>query len=278
LSNFLSFLNKTGRFLPMDSFEDDNRSISLKVGYRQRTTATRQSPRLLAGLLSILVVLLHLWLVLRLMNPPQPPVKPKSVMIEVSLLPAPMKRVQTPIAASPAPAPVIKKPQVNKPKPTRSKPVVKSPPREKVAERKVKPQPKPPVEPVIAEPKPPAETASTPVVETAKSVAPAPTLASAVKPATGASTSAKEIPRATCVRCPNPNYPAIARRRGWQGSVLLTFQLSPEGMARDIVVARSSGHEMLDEAAMANAKESRFTASEPGVIRTATKLFNFKLN
>jgi len=259
----------------MYSIEDENRNKGLKLGYRQRITANRQSPRLLVGLLLVLVLLLHLWLALWLSTPRSVPVKPKPVIIEVSLLPTPAKQMSIPRVAQPSPAPVIKPPPASKPKPVKSKPVVKSPPKEKVVEKKAMPEPKPMAEPTRAEPVPQPASASTPSIETAK---PAAQAAPVIKSASGTTTSSKEIPRATCVSCPKPNYPAIARRRGWQGSVLLRFELTPDGLARNISVESSSGHELLDEAAIANAKESRFTTGEPGVIRAATKLFNFKLN
>lgn len=45
-------------------------------------------------------------------------------------------------------------------------------------------------------------------------------------------------------------YPLLARRRGWQGEVLLGFQLSARGQITDIRVARSSGYPLLDRAAV----------------------------
>lgn len=60
--------------------------------------------------------------------------------------------------------------------------------------------------------------------------------------------------------------------------MLLKFELTPDGLVRNITVVRSSGHQQLDQAAKDNAKESRFTQGEPGVIRLATKQFNFTLH
>ncbi len=44
-------------------------------------------------------------------------------------------------------------------------------------------------------------------------------------------------------------YPWIARRRGWQGTVVLGFELLPDGRIEHIEVRKSSGHRILDLAA-----------------------------
>jgi periplasmic protein TonB len=45
-------------------------------------------------------------------------------------------------------------------------------------------------------------------------------------------------------------YPVIAKRMGWEGTVITTFVVSPEGYAKDVKVSKSSGHEILDENAV----------------------------
>jgi protein TonB len=46
------------------------------------------------------------------------------------------------------------------------------------------------------------------------------------------------------------NYPLLARRRGWQGEVLLAFRLEADGRISDARVLRSSGYGVLDRAAL----------------------------
>lgn len=46
------------------------------------------------------------------------------------------------------------------------------------------------------------------------------------------------------------NYPLLARRRGWQGEVLLAFRLEADGRIIDARIARSSGYSVLDHAAL----------------------------
>lgn len=49
-------------------------------------------------------------------------------------------------------------------------------------------------------------------------------------------------------------YPLLARRRGWQGTVLLTFTLESDGVLERIHVVRSSGYDVLDNSAIAALK------------------------
>ena len=48
---------------------------------------------------------------------------------------------------------------------------------------------------------------------------------------------------------PPPPYPSLARRRGWEGDVLLRVRVGADGRPREVVVERSSGRRMLDQAA-----------------------------
>jgi len=48
----------------------------------------------------------------------------------------------------------------------------------------------------------------------------------------------------------NLNYPDEARRRGLSGSLRLDVEINPDGSVRQIIMRRSSGHRVLDEAAM----------------------------
>lgn len=46
------------------------------------------------------------------------------------------------------------------------------------------------------------------------------------------------------------HYPLLARKRGWQGEVLLAFRLEADGRISEARVARSSGYGVLDNAAL----------------------------
>jgi len=53
---------------------------------------------------------------------------------------------------------------------------------------------------------------------------------------------------------PLPPYPGSARRMGMEGVVLLEVIVAPDGRAREVRVLRSSGHALLDEAAVSTVR------------------------
>jgi protein TonB len=71
----------------------------------------------------------------------------------------------------------------------------------------------------------------------------------------------------TTVAAPNykenhaPKYPLVARRRNYEGTVLLDVLVSKKGMVDSIRLAESSGHQVLDRAAV---KAVRAWAFHPG--------------
>jgi protein TonB len=61
------------------------------------------------------------------------------------------------------------------------------------------------------------------------------------------------LPRSTAARYgqnPTPSYPPEARRRGWEGSVLLLVEILENGRPERITIKQSSGRPILDEAAL----------------------------
>jgi protein TonB len=65
-----------------------------------------------------------------------------------------------------------------------------------------------------------------------------------------------------------PRYPAAARRRGQEGTVLLTVSVAADGSVSEVLVARSSGHAVLDDEAVRTVRQWRF-AGGPGVCEQA---------
>lgn len=57
---------------------------------------------------------------------------------------------------------------------------------------------------------------------------------------------------------PPPEYPVLARRRGFEGSLVLMFEIRDDGTCGEIRVLESSGHEILDEAAVGAVRKWRF--------------------
>jgi TonB family protein len=58
-----------------------------------------------------------------------------------------------------------------------------------------------------------------------------------------------------------PEYPRQARRHGWQGVVDLRLRLDDSGRVTAVEIARESGFSVLDDAAVAAARRSRFQLS-----------------
>jgi len=61
-----------------------------------------------------------------------------------------------------------------------------------------------------------------------------------------------------------PTYPLLARRRHYEGTVLLDVLVRREGMVDSIKLARSSGHETLDRAAIRAVREWSFHPGKRG--------------
>jgi protein TonB len=83
--------------------------------------------------------------------------------------------------------------------------------------------------------------------------------------------------RPLCVSCPAPEYPARARRRGWQGTVEVGLAIGRDGRVRDVRVARSSGFGALDTAAVAVARRSRFVLPGRGAAVRGKLRYRFRL-
>jgi protein TonB len=60
------------------------------------------------------------------------------------------------------------------------------------------------------------------------------------------------------LRQPRPRYPMLARQQGWQGTALLRLEVRPDGRAGAVELVQSSGHEILDHAAIEAARNARF--------------------
>jgi protein TonB len=61
---------------------------------------------------------------------------------------------------------------------------------------------------------------------------------------------------------PSPSYPIIARKRGYQGNVILEVLINKQGKVIDLKVFSSSGYSILDKTATASVKKWLF---EPGM-------------
>lgn len=71
---------------------------------------------------------------------------------------------------------------------------------------------------------------------------------------------------------PKPEYPSIARSRGWQGKVLLRVQVDAEGRAETVALEQSCGHDMLDESALEAVKQWRFVPAKRDDVAVASSV------
>lgn len=196
--------------------------------------------------------------------------------------PAPARR---PAAEPPQPAPV-------KPEPQQAKPVPKP-----VTARKA-PVPQPVVIP------PPEPTPPEPVAEQAQSRLTAPAPEPTEHPQPAPVTPAPTIAEPSLPPQPSPEelqarqvqsyadaqlqlirdqvsrkvrYPALARRQGWNGQVVIEFTVLLSGEVGKLRVAKSCGHPLLDRQAL-RAVAAAAPFPPPPVVATLTLPVNFELN
>ena len=116
----------------------------------------------------------------------------------------------------------------------------------------------------------PAETVA--AIAPAEPAPPAPPALEPVKPAFGGIGYKNNPP---------PDYPTIAVRQGWQGTVLLRVRVLQSGAVESIEVVRSSGKKVLDDAAIHTVERWVFAPSTRGstaIDGYATVPIEFKLD
>lgn len=75
---------------------------------------------------------------------------------------------------------------------------------------------------------------------------------------------------AAYLKNPKPVYPIVARRRGWEGTVVLRVYVGADGHTQRVTIQRSSGHDILDESAMDAVKKWRFVPAKRGEVAEAS--------
>lgn len=65
-------------------------------------------------------------------------------------------------------------------------------------------------------------------------------------------------------RNPSPEYPMIARKRGYQGTAVLDVLVSREGRVKELRLSASSGYSVLDQAALRSVKTWLFDPGTQG--------------
>ena len=69
-----------------------------------------------------------------------------------------------------------------------------------------------------------------------------------------------------------PSYPKLARKRGWEGTVVLEVDVNRDGTVESVRVRTSSSYTLLDREALAAVRKWRFTPGTMGGRPTATKV------
>jgi periplasmic protein TonB len=209
---------------------------------------------LAVALFTVLACLLHCAAFMWYTNRPAP-----LLITEAKALPM----IDIALAAPSAGAPEEAKPLPPKPMPPKPK-----------AKPVVKPKPKPPKEKIKAEVKKPVVKPEQPAAAPTQPSAPVkdnsrnnPVVGSKADSTSKHSESGKVTQArafAAYLNNPKPHYPGIARSRHWEGLVLLRVYVTPDGRCGNLNVARSSGHDVLDETALEAVRNWRFVPAKRG--------------
>ncbi len=235
------------------------------------------------------VVLMHalgLWALNQgLLRPPAELIVPAQILVE--LIAAPV----SPPAATPAPAPVPRTPTAEPPAPKAPTPRLRATPAPAPKPRPA-PRPAPAPAPLAVSDTAPSLTEATPA---ATSAAPALASASTSASSTNAPTAspapaavAPPSPAPMAVVQPSssaaylnnaaPPYPAMSRRLGETGRVVVRVLIGPDGRAQDARIQRSSGFDRLDQVALETARDRwRYVPGTRGGVAEAM-WFNVPIN
>ena len=209
-----------------------------------------EKPSSMLTLISILVFLLHIWGLVWLLRPKEPELTPaQPLLMEVSMLamsaPKPSATPPKPTPPQPEKKPPPKKPEI---KPKKTPPVVQKTPDFAPVEQAVEPKPTP-------------ETPQSSANNNSK-----PT------PSTTDEKFTEVNYKADYLHNPKPEYPLLAKSREWQGKVFLRVKVSSAGLSEAVEVDRSSGHDILDEAAIDAVKQWRFVPAKRGETAVASSV------
>jgi periplasmic protein TonB len=186
-----------------------------------------------------LVAVLHLALaVLALHGSERGPPTPPELLTVATLLPRAPIPVVAPAPSAPAIAP----------------PAPPTPPRLEM----------PVLPPIIQTPiSAPAHTLAPPAPPRAVEASPPPTAAAPPPEAATSLGSSDRMPLALADN-PPPAYPELARRKGFEGTVVLRVSVSETGEAMAVALASSSGHDLLDARAIETVRRWRFQPARSG--------------
>lgn len=221
-----------------------------------------------------------------------PAALPADTALEITMVAAPAESVAegAPGETAAAIAPTIEPAVALEPKPV-------EPVAEPVPDSSAEPKPSEEPLPAPTEPEPPQPVAIPNPIEVSAKASPSPTLpvqqialaepasTGTTSPSVGDGSSAKPGLDATSVRAaagvrakpnylrnPEPPYPAVARRRRQQGTVLLAVKVSAEGWATRVELKQTSGYPVLDAAALEAVPGWEFEPARLGSVKVDSEI------
>lgn len=145
--------------------------------------------------------------------------------------------------AAPEPEPAVSPEPEAVPEPEPTPPVVR------------KKQPRPQKKNVARQSVPQKETGSVPAATAVRPVSPQPVV-----------TPPEPLPS---FKNRKPAYPKLARQRGQEGTVLLRVRIDPSGSVLGVEIIRSSGYELLDNAAVTSLRRWHFKPAESDGVKVS---------
>jgi protein TonB len=116
-------------------------------------------------------------------------------------------------------------------------------PKIKPKPKEIEPEPFPADEPAVKEVPPPEQQQT-------------------VSPPSPVQLDAEPDYKADYLNNPRPPYPMVAQRMGYNGKVVLNVEVLAEGKAGQVLLHQSSGHEILDNAALQTVKTWKFSPAK----------------
>ena len=206
-------------------------------------------------LIGLLTLSAHVYIVQRFHDASrnEEPVTPVKVppMVQVTLMPPPPKPIVQPPPPPPPPPPKKVEPPPKKVEPP-------PPKKDVVALKPQKPKPKPPPKPVVqrVQPRQVIDDDPPPRQVVDDDPPPAPVRAAPPPPAPVVEKVTPPSAGAGYLHNPAPEYPEIAEEEGWSGRVVLKVHVLASGKPDSVSVQKSSGHDVLDQAAVRTVRSS----------------------
>jgi periplasmic protein TonB len=172
--------------------------------------------------------------------------------VTISLVGTPLYREEPRPEEPPQPVPSEKAVHLSKPQKLSKPRPATAPDKDPVPTMRTLPAPPP-------EPQPPASKAPGPGVGASASTLPDSDQRAALTDAPPLHTS---VP--LYALNPAPDYPMLARRRNYEGTVMLDVFVDPQGRPLQVKLHQSSGYSMLDQSAAATVRRWRFEPARRG--------------